>query len=453
MDEPPPTNESLEVLPEECLVAVATFLSPKDVGQLGMTSRRFHQLTNDPLLWKSICMSQFPELVSLFHTRETNDDATNIITIGGLSPLCSTPSSSSSSSGPGSGDPPISLDSKYFAPKLVSHTSMNGSKEWTTKVKMNEKWNKWKRLYLHANKTYKAWYNKPTEQQIQLTTNEASSVCLDEGLLYLSSARKVCCVDLEGKLLGEYRIPQGLDEAYYNLAAIQVSNAQDLIAVSKGPNIHIWKLHTKEHTFLETGFSGSLWAVRFDATKLVCAGEASKLGIFDLTTLQSLVGSGLVSGHQVTIRSARFIYNLLATGGELGDNSVKLWDFRDLRKPCAQFTDWKSGVWCLDISQDKLAGGSEKRINVYDLRAGGDVLWQHDAHGDHINMVQFDDFKLVSAGGDPKVKVYDMDTFVERSAFDLSQRAWVAMYEENVFAAVSSSTSRVSVLNFGNSKV
>jgi WD40 repeat protein len=315
------------------------------------------------------------------------------------------------------------------------------------RAKLNEDWSEWKQLFFIETTSNKAWSNKPTPRNI---TKEggSSSIYLEEGMIYLGGGSGVMCFDVNGNKLKEYTFPVG-SRSGRSSSVLQVSNERGLVVACNGEKMHLWNFHTGQY-YQSIDIPPGTWDMQFDSTKLVCSGEGSQIRMFDLETCKPLASqSGLKSGHNrpnIAIRSLSFDENYLATGGAYTDNTIKLWDFRDLRHPCSELTDWVSGIWCLHLSQGTLAAGSRCRAAVFDLRKENEVLWQADAHTEHINMIQFDDLKLVTGGGDKMIKVFDMDTFVERWAVDIGQTCWNGMYEANLLVSTST-MSNISVLN------
>lgn len=128
-----------------------------------------------------------------------------------------------------------------------------------------------------------------------------------------------------------------------------------------------------------------------------------------------------LTGHEDWIVDGLFVADdsrLVVTTG--WDGNVIVWDSR-MSQPAARLQQKGSVVRCLAEGPESLTilgGDVDGAVSLFDVRAGR-VCHRHTCHTQAVNAVAAYQQRVVSAGSDNYVRIWDVqETFVEQRSFD-----------------------------------
>lgn len=155
---------------------------------------------------------------------------------------------------------------------------------------------------------------------------------------------------------------------------------------------------------LQTGGEDGVWALQFDAQRLVADSGDKTMGMWDTETMELLTK---FSGHTKFVECLQYDGNLLFSGAQ--DHDLIMWDM-STAQPLHHFKACKASVYCLQADDTKLiCGSADKSIYCWDLRTRK-LLWQSSVNRGWIGGVMFDCSKVISCSSDKTVRVLDVET-------------------------------------------
>ena len=167
----------------------------------------------------------------------------------------------------------------------------------------------------------------------------------------------------------------------------------------------------------------------------LAVGAAIGVWIYDVHTGAELE---LLTGHTDGVTSIAFSPDgtTLASGGNWGDETVRLWDVATWR-PKVALTGHKDSIDCVVFSPDSTmlaSGGSDKVVQLWDARTGQPMA-RLVAHTRWISSIAFspDGYTLASGSEDGTVLLWNLasptDTPPRASAYDVNQDGIVNIFD------------------------
>lgn len=174
----------------------------------------------------------------------------------------------------------------------------------------------------------------------------------------------------------------------------------DLITASTDTTVRRWDLGTGQCTAVMSGHKGPVTCLHRENNRLLTGGADRLIQVWDLERGATVCA---LKGHHSGVRALKFAGDVLVSV-EWG--WALFWDLRSNRV-VRTLRDEYGGINCLDYSEGiAVAGGCGGDITVWDVGQGtGDTIA---AHNDDIHCVQLVGKNAVTAGGDYKVRMWDL---------------------------------------------
>lgn len=186
-------------------------------------------------------------------------------------------------------------------------------------------------------------------------------------------------------------------------------NGPDLLSSSGDGTIRKWDLGTGRCTTILQGHRGAVNTIRRDGSRLISGGNDAIVNVWDLekgTTVSRL------NGHKSSIKALRFEADMMVS---IEWGWALFWDLRSA-KIVRTLRDEQGGINCLDYAQGiAVAGSTGGDITVWDVAKGtGDTI---SGHTDDIEAIQLAGKSAVTAGGDGKIRMWDMASLKSLGVF------------------------------------
>lgn len=346
-------------LPDEILIAIFSFLAINDVGNAIVVCKRYHELINDDCIWRMMLQNRFP-LLCLHHPsieRKVEDK----------------------------------MGWKNFVKHHLSiqHRFMKGE---FTKVRT-----------LKTGDTDRVWAVEADEEKIVAG----------------STSRKLQIWDAKDLSLAP-RVLKG------HTAEIRCLKFRGNIVVSGGYDrtLRVWNANDDECVKVINPMS-DVYALQMDDRRVIAAGKDGKVSMFDIETGDA-VQQPIVASTDCLRALAFDGHNRIVSGGE--DNVAKVWDVRN-NECVATLQKHTGGVSCVQFDDRKILTGSfDMSVVCWDATnfACLSEFRSHDSNNENkysasfyyhspvsVWQLQYDDFKLVTAHANKRVKMWDLATAEE----------------------------------------
>ncbi|KAK5174568.1 uncharacterized protein LTR77_001649 [Saxophila tyrrhenica] len=449
-------------LPNELCLRILTFVDDaKALARSSQVSKRWRELVNDDLAWKSLCESHA--------FRRLSDEAP-------VSHSRRVPAAQSSNQ---EHNYPYGLHNSALqglsssAPDLTRRISMNTCPAMladtqsprVTPSSTNKRRPKAMTYRSHFKQRYQvetAWRTGGTVHPRQITPDQGVVTSLHLTRNYIIVAldnAKIHVFDPEGRHL---RCLQGHVMGVWAM----VPHGDTLVSGGCDRDVRVWDLQTGQAVHMLRGhtstvrclkmsgsniaISGSrdttlrIWDIRKGICRHVLVGHQASVrcleihgdlvvsGSYDTTARIWSISEGrclrTLQGHFSQIYAVAFDGKRVATGSL--DTSVRVWDPKDGR--ClAQLQGHTSLVGQLQLRNDTLVtGGSDGSVRVWSLQTYS-AIHRLAAHDNSVTSLQFDDSRIVSGGSDGRVKVWDLDRGVLiRELGSPAEAVWRVVFEE-----------------------
>eukprot|EP01089_Gocevia_fonbrunei_P002492 TRINITY_DN12448_c0_g1_i1.p1 TRINITY_DN12448_c0_g1~~TRINITY_DN12448_c0_g1_i1.p1 ORF type:complete len:351 (-),score=40.75 TRINITY_DN12448_c0_g1_i1:13-1065(-) len=193
-----------------------------------------------------------------------------------------------------------------------------------------------------------------------------------------------------------------------------VQLAPDFVIVGTGPKsslVKTYDLNTKQSTAVIKGHDEWVSRVQYDARSevIVSASHDKTIKLWDRRTNQLI---RTLEGHSCGVWSLQLDQDFIWSGAGFPDCSARVWDRRTM-STMLTCNGNRGGVFDLHYSDGQLFGGSTGKLVFWKVNTNEDCgnLRAADfiaAPDEFIMGVQFDKKKLVTAGYDNKVAIYDL---------------------------------------------
>ncbi|EMC99388.1 hypothetical protein BAUCODRAFT_58648, partial [Baudoinia panamericana UAMH 10762] len=422
-------RDPFSVLPNELCLRILTFIEDAPtLARSSQVSRRWRELVNDDMAWKSLCERHA--------YRRLSDDPPSAPDLTRRTSITTALAPRAPSSTPRRTPTPTSGS----RPKAISYRS-----HFKQRYQVETAW----RHGGHVT-TRQITPDQGVVTSLHLTSNYII-VALDNAKIHVfdTEGRHLRC--LQGHVMGVWAmVPQG--ETLVSGGCDRDVRVWDL---GTGMAVHMLRGHTSTVRCLkmsgrDIAISGSrdttlrVWDIRKGICKHVLIGHQASVrcleihgdlvvsGSYDTTARIWSISEGrclrTLQGHFSQIYAVAFDGRRVATGSL--DTSVRVWDPQTGR--ClAQLQGHTSLVGQLQLRNDTLVtGGSDGSVRVWSLQTYS-AIHRLAAHDNSVTSLQFDEGRIVSGGSDGRVKVWDLQRGgLVRELGSPAEAVWRVVFEE-----------------------
>ncbi|KAA8650727.1 F-box/WD repeat-containing protein [Aspergillus tanneri] len=469
-------KDPFDVFPNELCLRVLSFIDdPKTLARASQVSRRWHELLNDDITWKNLCLkhvyayrrsAEDRDFVDPFHSQSAHGFS-NPHPFGG-SQICSTlPSLLPRDGFPGL---PHSLSGDWLS--LLGSSSrrrcarpLSYRAHFKQKYMVESAWNKGGRC-----KQRHITPDQGVVTSLHLTSKYIVAA-LDNAKIHVYDTNGDNQKTLQGHVMGVWAMVPWDD--------ILVSGGCDrevrVWNMATGVGIFLLRGHTSTVRCLKmsdknTAISGSrdttlrVWDLRTGTCKSVLVGHQASVrclaihgdwvvsGSYDTTARIWSISEGrcmrTLTGHFSQIYAIAFDGKRIATGSL--DTCIRIWD--PLTGQCNGILQGHTSlVGQLQMLGDTLVtGGSDGSVRVWSLTKNGPIH-RLAAHDNSVTSLQFDCSRIVSGGSDGRVKVWSLQTGqLLRELSTPAETVWRVAFEEEKAVIMASRSGRtvMEVWNF-----
>ncbi|KAK7530231.1 F-box/WD repeat-containing protein pof1 [Phyllosticta citribraziliensis] len=449
-------KDPFQILPNELCLRILTFVDdPTTLARSSQVSRRWHELVNDDMAWKSLCEKHAYRRLS-----DADDSAYRPAPVNSLTPGGSPMHSHQWRYG---------TTRPYIAPTAGPASSATDlrtqSLDRVGTAKVARRKNKATTYRSHFKQRYMvetAWRSGGRCDSRQITpdqgvvtslhlTDKYIVVALDNAKIHVFDTDGQHQKTLQGHVMGVWAmvpwddilVSGGCDRdvRVWNMATgaavhtlrghtstvrcLKMSDANTAISGSRDTTLRIWDIQKGICRHVLVGHQASVRCLEIHGNLVVSGSYDTTARIWSISEGRCL---RTLTGHFSQIYAIAFDGKRIATGSL--DTSVRIWDPNDGR--CLGLLQGHTSlVGQLQMRGDVLVtGGSDGSVRVWSLNEY-QPIHRLAAHDNSVTSLQFDDTRIVSGGSDGRVKVWNLRTgTLVRELSQPAEAVWRVVFEE-----------------------
>lgn len=300
----------------------------------------------------------------------------------------------------------------------------------------------WRRLYISRHKVHQNWkMGKCTARTLRGHSNWVSCLQIKNGILVSGALDDSIIV---------WDVAQGRDMCTLRghtklISCIQLQGSI-LVSGSWDRTLRIWNV--ENGTCIKTLAAHSHWVrcAQLDRHVLASGSRDGSIRLWDLATQQQV--RTLRWDEDTGVFCLQFDQSKLVCGTDRG---IEVWDMRESRM--AHYINSPYAVVALQYQDHRLLSAFKNTIQSWDLRSLGS--WAHPSltlsntgpspdtpavehyigHKGPVYSLQFDDHKVVSGSSDKTLRVWDMATRQCTAVFHEQGAVWCPQFEEDTLVS------------------
>lgn len=349
---PPNCQDLITWLPANQAARIMAYLDPVSLCRSSQVCKMWHQLTDEPSLWRRFCCQQKWRLSKAAEHKQ-----------------------------------------------VISHMSPQGSIQW-------------KQVFAERFRLRKNWLKgRCTVRTFEGHSQGISCVQFDDSRIVSGSSDKTIKV-WNIRTNAQWSV-QTLVGHSGTVRCLHLEGNR-LVSGSTDCMIKVWDLSTQESwssiacKVTMTGHSDTVRCLQVDDQKVVSGSYDKTLKIWDINSGRCKL---TLRGHQAAVLCVHFNDTKVVSGS--CDKTIKVWNYEGacMRTLCGH----QDAVTCLQFDATRIISGSlDCNLKFWDIHTGecvNTIDWKAaEGHTGVVRCLQADNWRLVSAADDKTIKVWNLDT-------------------------------------------